>query len=380
MNFKIYGHQKTKEILALAKSNNKTPNAYIFLGPKGIGKSKLAKWCALLYNCEKVNPDTDTLSLLAGTTPVAQDSPCLECSNCKKIIKGIHPDILWIEPEKGDGQKLGNIKNDQVKEIRKDLNFLPYEGKYRVIVINHSHRMTTQTQNSLLKILEEPPERTLFILPTFDRNALLPTVLSRSQILFLSPLDHEEMSKLLVDLPYDLKDKKDLIISLSAGKPGAFLNDEPQKEISKEELVEGIRNLIDDRDEEFKKFHKIISGSSDSLESSLSDLSDSDESLLSFTNMFIHLIRDIIAVKNNLPLQWFPDRVEDLEKLADLHSEKFFMDYFSKLEAIPEMLSRNLNRKLITQWMFAELSSKSSDSIELENLGSTHGSLISRFT
>ncbi len=117
--------------------------------------------------------------------------PCQQCDGCRKVDKAIHPDFHLVEP---DGAM---IKVDQVRSLHKDLSFPPLEWKRRVCLILEAHRMNQEAANALLKTLEEPPDHTYLILTTHSTKGLLPTVISRCQLVRCPPLSPERMRSML---------------------------------------------------------------------------------------------------------------------------------------------------------------------------------------
>lgn len=119
------------------------------------------------------------------------EEPCLTCSDCQMILRHEHPDVVWIKPEKIGGA----IKIEQIRELHNSAFLTPQRSKYRLIVIEASDRMNNASANALLKILEEPAQHTLFILLAHQLSTVLPTVLSRCQIIRFS-LANESLADL----------------------------------------------------------------------------------------------------------------------------------------------------------------------------------------
>ena len=174
------GHDQAKDLLLKACRRQRVSHAYLFKGPVGVGKKSLARAFAAFLNCR--------------ATESALDS-CGSCASCKKFISGNHPDFLTIEP---DGSM---IKIGQIRELKKDLAFPPFEDGYRVVLLPdiHDNMPRKEVNNSLLKILEEPPPQTVFILTVDEAGAVLPTIVSRCQIIPCHALAHETLGQLLVE-------------------------------------------------------------------------------------------------------------------------------------------------------------------------------------
>lgn len=154
------------KVLASSFRKNRLAHAYLFEGDKGTGKSEAAFLFAKRFFCEE--PD--------GV------EPCGNCSNCRRIESGNHPDVHVIAP---DGQ---SIKKAQVTDLIKEFSYRGVESRRKIYILHHADKMTTQAANSLLKFLEEPGDMTAAILLTEQAQQMLPTILSRCQMLSFSAL------------------------------------------------------------------------------------------------------------------------------------------------------------------------------------------------
>lgn len=159
-------------ILAKIIKNQRIANAYIFIGGNPEEKYRQTVDFCKYLNC-------------------SQKSACLQCPNCTKIAKGIHPDVITISPDKK------NIKIDQIREIKKHVKYGPNESNYLFVIIKNADSLSEEAANSLLKILEEPPEGTVFILLVEMASRVLPTIASRCQKIFFpeEKISLEELSK-----------------------------------------------------------------------------------------------------------------------------------------------------------------------------------------
>jgi DNA polymerase-3 subunit delta' len=159
---------RVAELLAGSLRHDRLAHAYLFAGPRGSGKMKIALHLAKSLFC----------------TELAGDA-CGECLQCRRIDAGNHPDVHVIVP---DG---ATLKIDQVRALQKEMMMRAVESGRKVYVLEHADRMTTQAANSLLKFLEEPPSGVLAILLTENSHAVLPTILSRCQVIAFAPLPPE---------------------------------------------------------------------------------------------------------------------------------------------------------------------------------------------
>ena len=153
----VAGQKHIIRTLRNALANNKIAHAYLFCGPRGTGKTTMAKLFAKALNCEE-----------------GIGHQCNKCSNCKEITEGSHPDVIEIDAASNNGV-------EQVRDLIDKVNYLPIKGKYKVYIIDEVHMMTANAFNALLKTLEEPPAHVIFILATTEPHNIIPTILSRCQ-------------------------------------------------------------------------------------------------------------------------------------------------------------------------------------------------------
>jgi len=191
----IIGHEVVINRIKDYMSTGRIPHAQLFTGPEGIGKGLIAKSLAKTINCSQVPADY-----------------CDLCASCSKINKGIHPDIALLKPEEGS-----SIKINQLREWQQKLNYKPYMGKWKVTIIDGAEKMTIEAANSILKVLEEPPQNTLIILITTEASNLLPTIVSRCQLFKFHPLPREKTIQFLKDKKNYREDQSQLIWYLSNG-------------------------------------------------------------------------------------------------------------------------------------------------------------------
>ena len=183
MPFKdVIGHRRLVALLSRAIAQESLPPSLLFAGHHGVGKRRVAVALAETVNC-----------LQPVTTPDLPRDSCGECASCRRIVRGVHPDVILVEP--GD---LGEIKIDQIRDVILRAGYRPFEGRRRVVVIDEADAMRTETQNALLKILEEPPPASVFVLISSMPDALLPTVVSRSHRLRFGELSPAEVAEALM--------------------------------------------------------------------------------------------------------------------------------------------------------------------------------------
>ncbi len=179
--------------------NEAIPHALLFLGIDGVGKTTTAKAFAKACNCAAVKNRHPSEKEDAASIPVtAQDLTakieiCPGCKSCNKIEKGNHPDIILVEPTGP------YIRIDQIRNLCNILAMKPYEARLRVVIIKDAQAMNPAAGNALLKVLEEPPDRTILILTAMQTSDLLPTIVSRCQHIRFNPIAGNHLKTMLVE-------------------------------------------------------------------------------------------------------------------------------------------------------------------------------------
>jgi len=194
----VAGQEHIVKTLKNALATGKIAHAYLFAGPRGTGKTTMAKLFAKGLNCEE-----------------GIGHQCLECKNCKAILEGNHPDVVEVDAASNNGV-------EQVRELIENVRYSTILGRYKVYIIDEVHMMSASAFNALLKTLEEPPANVIFILATTEPYKIIPTILSRCQRYDFSKLSDEEIKGRLIEvmnsenIEYE-EDAVKTIISLSDG-------------------------------------------------------------------------------------------------------------------------------------------------------------------
>ncbi len=196
----IVGHRRLVALLSRAVAQETLPGSLLFAGPRGVGKRRTAIALAEAINC--LQPVT------GGSLP---HDACGTCAACRRIARGVHPDVLIVEPG-----ELGSIKIEQVRDVIDRSGYRPFEGRRRLAVIDEADAMTTEAQNSLLKLLEEPPPASVFVLVSATPDALLPTVLSRCHRLRFGELSADDVAQALMR-DHDFEEVKARAAAADAG-------------------------------------------------------------------------------------------------------------------------------------------------------------------
>ena len=213
----IYGHEKKIEIIQKALAQKRVGHAYLFSGIPAVGKKTIAQEFVKALNCEKEDALHDS---------------CGECSSCRKIQRGNHPDVFSVE---ADGQF---IRIDAIREIQEQMKCKPLEARRRVFVIDDADKMNDQAANALLKILEEPSPSNILILVTARPYSMPSTIISRCQHMRFNPLRFDTVAKFLVDQTGMDNQRALLLAGLSGGSIGRAM------ELNEDDIVVYRTELI----------------------------------------------------------------------------------------------------------------------------------------
>ena len=156
----IIGQEHVVQTLTNAISSGMISHAYLFSGPRGNGKTTIARLLAKAVNCQNRKN--------------GEFEPCNKCSSCLEIMENRSMDLIEIDAASHRGV-------DEVRELRDGIGFVPTKSKYKVFIIDESHQLTKEASNALLKTLEEPPAHAIFILATTEIHKMIPTIISRCQ-------------------------------------------------------------------------------------------------------------------------------------------------------------------------------------------------------
>lgn len=194
----VAGQKPIVQTLENALKTNRIAHAYLFAGPRGTGKTTMAKLFAKALNCEE-----------------GLGHQCNRCQNCLEINSGAHPDVIEIDAASNNGV-------DDVRDLIEKINYSPIKGKYKVYIIDEVHMMTPSAFNALLKTLEEPPTNVIFILATTEPHKVIPTILSRCQRYNFAKVSDKDIKDRIIDIfkteDVDYDDKAlDVLIKLADG-------------------------------------------------------------------------------------------------------------------------------------------------------------------
>ena len=312
MGFESFvGNRKTLERLRRKLREGRFPHGLIFSGPEGIGKHTSALMIAKALNCTKALPGDF----------------CDECSSCRKINSGAHPDVMTISVE----DEAAHIKIAQVRHLLDMLEFQPLEGRNKVFVIDPADLLNPEAANALLKGLEEPPANTFFILITVNVHELLLTIRSRCQVYNFIPLTPDEIRQ--------HSGAEELIVRWSRGSIGRARSlDVSRLKSEREIMLDFLEIALTATEDQFQE----LLGMSAELGRAKHDF-ESRMALLSV------LIADIIYITEGLTEKLVNIDIQDrLAKLAGLAAVDQLIRMSELLRFIESSLRSNVNRQMLT--------------------------------
>jgi DNA polymerase III subunit delta' len=319
--------------IAYLESNFRTGNlshAYLFAGPPHVGKMTLALDLSQALNCDQMNP------------------PCGICSSCKKIINGKHVDVQIIGlnalPKNAESKIRFEIGIDDIRRIQQQAFLPPYEGKHKVFIIDGAELLTNEASNCLLKILEEPPARVMFLLLTSDESRLLSTIMSRCQRIELRPAPSQEIEELLIKTRGVTSDNAQLLARLSQGRIGWALSASMDASYieQRNEVIHELLPLLKASLEERFNFAAQFEGNRKSTEDTL--------------NIWLSWWRDVLLVKNDCEESVTNvDFVEDLCKWANSLHLSDIRNFITYLLKSRQYISQNANLRLIAEVLMLQM-------------------------
>ena len=292
----VVGQQPIIQTLKNAIVQNRIAHAYLFCGPRGTGKTSIAKIFAKMLNCEDES-----------------NKPCGKCTNCKMVQNGSHPDIIEIDAASNNGV-------DEVRNLIDKVKYAPMQGKYKVYIIDEVHMMTTGAFNALLKTIEEPPAHVVFILATTEPNKVIPTIISRCQRFDFNKVSQKDIEKRLSIVCKEEKIEIDpeaisLIAQLADGgmRDSLSILDQCIAYCSSNITVDNVREIygVLTTSDIGKLFEHLYAHEVDALIQQIQECSDKGMDLKRLTSDFITLLKESIIL----------DYSSDSQLVSNTHKE-----------------------------------------------------------
>lgn len=303
----IIGHDLAKRIFQSHLASGRLPNAYLLVGPDGVGKKRLALEMAKALNC---------------TADVPQ-RPCGSCRTCSQIARGTHPDVHLVSP----GGASEQIKIEQIRTLIGRLGLRPFSAAYQAVVVDGADRMTEEAANSLLKALEEPSATTKFVLTTSRLNACLPTIVSRCQTVRCQPLPPAVVEQFLA---------------------GQGINAAAARSVAR--LSGGSMSRAADLADRWDAYRKLLDRLSNGGVAAWVEASGGDtrQDVARLLEGMVAWLRDIIVASAGESVQLaHADRAEDIERLARRTDVDRCLETAAELIRLRESIDQFVNPRLI---------------------------------
>jgi DNA polymerase-3 subunit delta' len=325
MNWQLLGHEWAIEILQQHVAQGTQRHAYLFTGPESVGRRSLALRFAQALNC-----------------PQRSDSgePCLTCKTCEQIGMMMHPDLSVVHSDNVGGM----IKVDQIRGLQHGLALSPYDAEYRIALLIRFEEANQYAANALLKTLEGPPPQVVMMLTAESAERLLPTIVSRCELIRLRPLPIPELDAGLQSMLNYPAEEAHLLAHISGGRPGYAirLHEEPDLMSLRNAWLDDLLVILSaNRVDRFTYAEKITKDTQNLREILKVWLSFWRDVMLSIGNSSIQI--------TNIDLQ---DSVSVLAGKLELNKAR---DIVTSLERMFELLSRNVNSRLAVEVFLLEL-------------------------
>ncbi len=317
----VTGQEHIVTTIKNAISEDRIAHAYLFCGPRGTGKTTVAKLLAKAVNC------------------TGHPKPCDICDNCRSIAAGEHPDVVEMDAASNNGV-------DEVRSLIETVGYAPISGNYKVYIIDEVHMMSTGAFNALLKTLEEPPKHTIFILATTEPQKVLPTIISRCQRFDFTKIDNNDIVKRLADIlsteNYEFNnDALRLIADLAQGGMRDALSILEQCiAFSNELTVENINRIygILSNTKKLNFIKKILAKDIKSVLQLTDELTSSNIDIKRLTFDLVDVFKDIVIYKNiGNPDSLF---VLDKESIGDINPYITIDECFQFIDILMDTASK----------------------------------------
>lgn len=318
--WQVVGHEWAVALLERSLANGRMAHAYLLLGLPQIGKTTLALNFAQALNC------------------LSEEKPCGQCRSCLKIAHGNHPDVRVIKAANG------TIKIEQVRDMQREVALSPHEGHWKVYIIRQMERATPEAANCLLKTLEEPPPQVILILTASDSDQLLPTIISRCQVLNLRPPSVPLIQKALQERWGVDPERAGLLARLSGGRLGWAVRASQDETILRQRerrLDEMVELMGQGRVERWRYAQR---------------LSQSPDDLPEVLDLWLSWWRDLLLIKGGSSTEVTNvDREATLRAQAQGYSLTQVRDFIGALRAAAWQLEHNANTRLALEVLMLSL-------------------------
>ncbi|MCR5419940.1 MAG: DNA polymerase III subunit [Lachnospiraceae bacterium] len=313
----IIGQEHIKEHLKSAILNNRVSHAYIINGEKDAGKEFIADTFAMALQCQGHRDNPNDVE------------PCMECHACKQAITKNQPDIKELIHEKP-----GTIGVEDVRKgIVSDVFIKPYSSKWKIYIVNEAEKMSLQAQNALLKTLEEPPEYVVILLLTSNISAMLPTIISRSTILNMRPVEDKIVRKYLIERMQVPDYKADICVAFARGNIGRA------KHLGMSEDFDKIKN------EALRVLKYAYQMDTDDFVNTIKEINAYKLNIEDYLDILLIWYRDMLMFKatNDVDALIFKEEIRDIIERAGKNSYEGIEKIIEAIEKTKKRLKANVN-------------------------------------
>lgn len=321
-NWNVYGHDWAVDHLRKSMAYGRVRHAHLIAGAESVGKETLARAFAMALNC--TNPDIQ---------------PCGECSSCRRITSGNHPDVIYSERESDTSP----LKIEEIRSVTQRLALKPFEARYRIAILRDFDAAQPRAQDALLKTLEEPAPHAMMILLARSLDAILPTITSRSQVLHLRPAPVGLVYDVLRE-HYPVDDAMaGLLARVSGGRIGWAIRALQQPE------------LLEQRGMALDLLEQILSMNRAQRFEQANDLSKDKGALVTLLELWQTYWRDALLISTRSGIEPTNiDRAQALEQLAENYPAETMLAALNATRGTLQMLTTNANTRLALEVMFLD--------------------------
>ena len=332
----IAGHTRLLSLFSRVIARGSMPPAVLLAGPAGIGKRLTAIAIAQAINCQQPR-----------SSPEFERDACGECASCRRIARGVHPDVIVVEP--GDS---GSIMIDQLRDVIDRSQYRPFEGRRRVVIIDEADAAGAPAQSALLKTLEEPPSASVFILISSIPDALLATVLSRCPRLRFGPLTPAEVARVLMQGHGYSEGDARAAAAESDGSIGRALESESDDLSEARDAAQRILQETARSDDPVRR----INLARDLTEGKRTPAEERNR-LAARLRSLGSLLRDvgIIASRADRGMIANADLLAQLEQLSSSYDADRTLRAYAVVDRALTALDRNASPKVVADWLLLEL-------------------------
>jgi DNA polymerase-3 subunit delta' len=323
--WQVIGQEKILSLLDYGLKTDAMAHAYLLVGPRHVGKGTLAIDLAQALNCEGSGP------------------PCGQCRSCQRIRESKHADVTIIGLDSRT-----EIGIDDIRGLQRLANLPPYEGKCKVLIIDGAEYLSIEAANALLKILEEPPPRVVWLLLAAEEARLLPTTISRCQRLELKPVPSERVQEVLINAYNVDGDKAKLLTQLCHGRLGWAFS------------ALADCNILEQRSQRIDRLASLLTAGVEQrfvyAQELSSQFSQDRKAGAEIAEIWLDWWRDLMLIKGGCQEAVINvDFKAVLREQAKVLSLSEIKDFLANLGLLQEAISKNVNPRLALEWLMLTL-------------------------